>query len=130
MYIGQEAQTTARAESGPGKPMGFRIGKIIGMDIQCQSVGVELEKGCFPTDFGIDNIKPILRPLSDMTEDECKAICRVTRDAKATLIILTAVGKEAHNPQITVWLLKQGFDLFQLTPSGQAIDKTKLTTGK
>ena len=78
-------------------------------------------------------VKPILRPLSDITEEELKECERLS--------VLTPEGKKrfqykgesipefvknwkAFEPQVMVYLLKQ-FDLFGLIPAGTAIDKTK-----
>jgi len=61
-------------------------------------------------------IKPLLRPLYDMNDDE-----RLERDRFAGL----ETPYYYHFPLETVWYLKQGFDLFNLIPEGLAIDKTK-----
>lgn len=68
--------------------------------------------------------KPILRPLSDMTEEEEK-------EYEATRVFVRAtpvhqVGNMQWTPETFRYLLKQGFDLFNLIPEGLAIDKTKL----
>jgi hypothetical protein len=62
-------------------------------------------------------IKPILRPLSDMTEEEKNEywFLNSVKDSKAQC--------EAIN---TRYLLSKHFDLFNLIPSGQAINKTTL----
>jgi hypothetical protein len=56
-------------------------------------------------------VKPILRPLSDMTEEEKSKISKST------------VNKVFY-PEEFLYLLKQGFDLFGLIESGLAITKT------
>lgn len=66
-------------------------------------------------------VKLILRPLSDATKQETKEIL-MSGDEIATDIELDAAR--------TLYLLSKGFDLFGLIESGQAIDKTKITTGK
>lgn len=70
--------------------------------------------------------KLILRPLSDMTEEEGKEVCRYTRDAQAFVKFNTAIGKEAINATTMVYLLSKHFDLFGLIDAGLAIDKTKI----
>jgi hypothetical protein len=64
------------------------------------------------------NIKLILRPLYDMTAKERLQWFREYRTIPKV--------NEYYNPEELRWLLKQGFDLFNLIPEGLAIDKTKL----
>lgn len=59
-----------------------------------------------------DRIKLILRPLSDMTEDE------KTEEYK--------IGLDPGIEEQFRWLLSKGFDLFGLIEAGLAIDKTTL----
>ena len=63
------------------------------------------------------DIKPILRPLSDMKENERQTYhsLNTTRD-----------NKEQCEANCTVWLCQNGFDLFKLIDTGFAIDATKL----
>lgn len=65
--------------------------------------------------------KPILRPLSDLREDEKYFINEL--EQKNTSYPTMAVALAPH----FVYMLKQGFDLFQLIENGIAIDKTKIT---
>ena len=93
--------------------------------------------------------KPILRPLSDMTEEEKIMLCcmNLGNEWKPGHIIQTndediaamrvfdhkgnykslyiPKARIAHNNFL--WLLKQGFDLFGLIDAGLAIDKTNPT---
>lgn len=93
---------------------------------------------------------PILRPLSDMTEEEKMQLIRICHPEKEYPIIkYIDLDKEVLNfssktqrmkyyrifacgfygtwhPEEMKYLLKQGFDLFGLIESGLAIDKTKL----
>lgn len=109
----------------------------------------------------IDGIKPILRPLSDLTDDEMEVIALnifyVTPhlavyefvSIKSFLAdnICINVGESETNPlpgteypshpldgyelspnqffQLTTYLLRQGFDLHSLIPTGQAIEQVK-----
>lgn len=75
----------------------------------------------------IELIKPLLRPLDSMTEDEMDDVCRYTRDAQRTIGFRFSVGIEFIQPDLFNYFLKQGFDLFGLIPNGEAIDKTKTT---
>jgi hypothetical protein len=74
--------------------------------------------------------KPILRPLSDMTEDE-----KVEFEATKVFVLATPVhhvGNMQWTPETFRWLLSKQFDLFGLIESGLAInikdvaDKTTL----
>lgn len=56
-------------------------------------------------------IKPILRPLEAMTDEEMKEVCRYTRDAERTLEFYTAAGSEEIQPDVFCYLLSKGFDL-------------------
>lgn len=65
----------------------------------------------------LDELKPILRLLKSLTDEEI-AECR-----EASKVNGHGCVKDALR---TAYLLKQGFDLFNLIESGQAIDKTTL----
>lgn len=64
-------------------------------------------------------VKPILRPLSDMTEEEYMEVqYRVDK---------IGLGYDAQQgAEITRYLLSKHFDLFGWIPAGLAIDKTKI----
>lgn len=66
--------------------------------------------------YALTNIKPILRPLSDMTEEEANKYYAIK-------------GANAFNPfegASVAFLLSKHFDLFGLTEAGLAIDATTL----
>lgn len=65
----------------------------------------------------IEDVKPILRPLLDMKENEF-ATWKSLEDNNINRFINGATSVD--------YLLKQGFDLFNLIPDGLAIDKTTL----
>lgn len=67
-------------------------------------------------------IKPILRPLSDMTNDEWNEMGRKLRTGAN---IRTARDLWKMNAEETVYLLSKHFDLFGLIDAGLAIDSTK-----
>ncbi len=73
----------------------------------------------------IEEKKIVLRPLSDMTEDEYKYLGFSDHG-----IEMIKSGKDEFTQIWTaielIYLLKQGFDLFGLIESSQAIDKTTL----
>lgn len=62
--------------------------------------------------------KPLLRPLSDMTDEE-------TRQYKNIRIKFYSDNECEKNAARFQWLLSRHFDLFGLIESGQALDKTK-----
>jgi hypothetical protein len=71
------------------------------------------------------NIKLVLRPLSDMTEEEKK-------EYEATRVFVRAtpvhqVGNMQWTPATFHYLLSKHFDLFGLIDSGQAISKSTST---
>ena len=70
-------------------------------------------------------IKPILRPLSDMTEEEAREgeIWGVWHDVNLMGEDWDTFGFSPHNFK---HLLSKGFDLFGLIEAGLAIDKTTL----
>jgi len=80
-------------------------------------------------------IKPILRPLSDMTEDEFKVVCKIVNwnedeyDVKWFIAeyqdVFIRIGF-IHSFELTKYLLEQSFDLFGLIKDGLAIDRSKL----
>ena len=78
-------------------------------------------------DFGMEEIKPILRPLTDMTEEEKKELSDV---AFGDTILLTGEAEEQTrvwgNPLSIKFLITKHFDLFGWIEKGLAIDRTKL----
>lgn len=90
-------------------------------------------------------IKPILRPLSDMTEEEWKSIImefsidvvnaynsytRYGDKPKHVLILENRLNTNTLKFNDGMILLRKHFDLFGLIESGQAIDKTTINNKK
>lgn len=69
--------------------------------------------------FTVDAIKPILRPLSEMTAEERKTWANVRFPDNTRL---EPIQWEAESVR---YLLSRQFDLFGLIEAGLAIDKTK-----
>ena len=92
--------------------------------------------------------KPILRPLSSMAEEEAIELAKLSewephfRDVKAernkyndwivtwqgsneSREVFNATGECFYCPEQFIWLLKNGFDLFELSESGLAISKNE-----
>ena len=75
----------------------------------------------------ISEVKPILRPLSDLSKyelDEIVEIGEVTYRGESPEIFI--IGWKAFGANTFTYLLSRLFDLFGLIESGEAIDKTKL----
>lgn len=71
----------------------------------------------------LKDVKPILRPLSDMTEEERVEYDRLQVVCYSVNLFYDQVKTDAT---LTNFLLSKHFDLFDLIPAGLAIDKTKL----
>lgn len=67
-------------------------------------------------------VKPILRPLSDMTEEEMKIVTVSGLMSDLKYII----NRNKWTPERFLYLLSKGFDLFGLIEEGLAIDATTL----
>jgi hypothetical protein len=76
-----------------------------------------------------DDAKPLLRPLSDLKEEDTKEFDKDRKHDKLWFAwhdaILFCEGFSKFTPEQFTFLLKKGFDLFGLIESGEAIDKTK-----
>lgn len=90
------------------------------------------------TEDGFDmpgGVKPILRPLSDMTEGELQECGNLVYDFSDDQSGLDLNNHKLEDFLLTTseqfhWLLKKGFDLFGLIPAGLAIDKTSINKQK
>lgn len=83
-------------------------------------------------EFSSEEVKPLLRPLSDMTEQErdhigieLKAGIWNADDIKSWGNSSLLWTNKHLTPKVFAYLLSRSFDLFGLLESGQAIDKTK-----
>lgn len=112
LYIGCECY-----ESYNNK-IGILSGLCIGAD---NPVLVEHNKSKWWLKYS--EVKPMLRPLSDITEEECDVL-GLNRN------YFIEQSHEVRNwlPLEFKYLLKQRFDFFGLIPSNLAIDKTKIET--
>lgn len=114
LYIGCQAEFTSL---GGGK----NIMKLTGHDCDYQHA----DSKWYP--------KPILRPLSDMTEEEKMEYKAKFNGMDSTNILpeiragrLINFHLNSKSPYEVIYLLSKGFDLFGLIESGLAIDKTTL----
>jgi hypothetical protein len=115
LYLGCECVwQDSRAEiTNNGKGKLTEIGKRIAV---IESKGELAE--CMPFEA-----KPILRPLSDMTEEEEDKFYSFWSGSCSTGNLKLSIEREA---QATMFLLSKHFDLFGLIPAGLAIDATKV----
>lgn len=69
----------------------------------------------------LEDVFPILRPLSDMTEEEYKQVeqWQIYQGEITASFALSCA-------ECTAWMLKQNFDVFNLIKDGLAIDKATL----
>lgn len=77
----------------------------------------------------LSEAKPLLRPLSDITEEElrqCSIVYCEGHNNCDTEDVCEWIAEWAGGAAITKYLLSKHFDLFGLIESGLAIDKTKL----
>lgn len=84
---------------------------------------VIVDRGDMQFAFKLDEVKPILRKLSDSTEEEKKEFNELAIRGLKTFDSNQFVAYDANT---TVYLLSRGFDLFGLIDSGQAIDLSTL----
>lgn len=68
-------------------------------------------------DYPVDEVKPILRPLSDMTKEERQCHLNKPNETESPLAAV-------HDAYMTAYLLSCRFDLFGLIESRQAIYAT------
>lgn len=74
----------------------------------------------------INNVKPILRPLSDMTDHEKYEYSAMVEWIEQDDIKTWNNSFMRYSAELTKWLLSKHFDLFGLIEAGLAIDKTTL----
>ena len=114
LYLGCEVLTNDH-ELGRNKKQRGRTGTFVGFaDYHRMDCRLNFRAGpegrC-----NIYLLKPILRPLSDMTLEERKESYRLKDDLGIGTV------------ELFRWLLSKGFDLFGLIEAGLAIDKTNST---
>lgn len=73
-----------------------------------------------------EEVKPILRPLSDITRDEIKELTQATAEVIHRIVLVNSLETVRPLPQEYTYLLSQGFDLFNWIEQGLAIDKTAI----
>ena len=121
-YLGCQAKVIfARNEAAP------EIGELI--EVGKNMAFVENDKHeyyeCMPYE-----VKPILRPLCDMTGEELIQYGKIEVPEMNVRFDLKGIREVAmhayYEPETFRWLLSKSFDLFGLIEAGLAIDKTKI----
>lgn len=79
---------------------------------------------CFNLERGLSLVKPILRPLSSMTQQEADEYNKLYGTLFNMADMINQVMQSASSIK---YLLSRHFDLFNLIPEGLAIDSTTLT---
>lgn len=140
-YLGCQVLIESEMFGVNGKP-----DKIIDILTQVNADGSVECKNHTPPE---DDFKPILRPLSSMTEEEAKELLRIRyarngwaepiyeRHSSICIDFKFASSDGKFNQTQLDWdmldaasvayLISKGFDLFNLIPEGKAIDATSLT---
>jgi hypothetical protein len=144
-YLGCEVRTNDH-DLGEKKIYG-RVGRLIGYSSypvpECTLAFRAGEHGHVAPMF----LKPLLRPLSDMTGEEAQELgkrlllvngenCRAYKTEEGLWRVqfgnvsgdFWLIDGSIFNQHQTIYLLKQRFDLFNLIPEGLAVDKNTLTT--
>lgn len=88
---------------------------------------IEEDRMVYNDDDKLQRIKLILRPLSHMTKTEKHEIGMDEQEIKH--LVSQGVRRSMQMGEVW-WLLKKGFDLFDLIPSGQALDKHALLNSR
>ena len=117
----------------------------------CEIVGEQLysidDKGLINNDYDIEEVKPLLFPLSDMTEEQkeelftlCNFYTSEDWEGKKTEILGIEIASRPDpaycydhsfrmwniDMRAINWLLKNHFDIYELIPMGLAKDATNL----
>jgi hypothetical protein len=120
----------------------MKIGKLIGIDKKephSTYYVKEFRHGCvekaddlhWNSDLG--NLRPILRRLEDMTEEEAKFIlenysfCSVDMPMNKKKFAIEIAKRLVNQIPVAHYLLTQHFDLFNLIDAGLAVDQKTIT---
>ncbi len=120
LYIGCEVQTKIRRATGSGQPMKMLKGVLKEVDLGMSGLGILLEDekdSCNYEYLKASTLKPLLRPISSLTEQEGLHLHNLYSDT---------AHPRVNQAATTAYLLSLGVDLFGLIEAGLAIDKTTL----
>lgn len=118
LYLGTEVMVESPANENNGSKRLRGPYKLIAVGLIDDILHVKLDGyQVIPSDV----IKPILRPLSDITKEEA------TESGWMGLFTLAHFAeKKLYRPTAFAYLLSKGFDLLNLLEEDLAIDKTKI----
>lgn len=134
MYIGQEMLVVKQDDDltrwnvhkgDVGKLSFVNIGAIVvhaNDDSENWNLGLEFDGTYIADWFDTSDFKLLLRPISDMTEEEKKYYDSKMATVFSIEPFKDQVMTEAH---LTRYLTQRGIDVFGLIESGYAFDKTK-----
>lgn len=131
LYLGCEVQIKVKEQTRKGFPMKNLKGRLQEYDLYTPEwCGILMENQADPTHYltlEIKNVKPILRPLSDMTSAEKNELMALSAHSPDNILPDIFIGNamqwyhSRRSVEVTVYLLKRAFDLFGLIESGQAV---------
>lgn len=138
-YLGCRVQTKIRRSAGAYKPMKILTGKLMEVDLGMgEKVGILLEDEKDITNYeyySYNNIKPFLRPLSNMSHLEFeeifeskfsdnyyKSVVRMMAKSQFELFQKLSTHGGSH---AFIKLCEAGFDIFGLIEAGLAIKEIK-----
>lgn len=114
LYLGCECIGYYRTKDG-------NTGEEVIVELRKTLVSVSIDGFDLNGNLKVEEFKPILRPLSDMTEEEVEdymgLVCVEAKPFNQFAI---------NAAMYTKWLLSKHFDLFGLIDAGLATDKTKI----
>lgn len=143
LYLGCDVQTKIRVETSEGEPLKKLKGKLIDIDLFIKDkVGIHLDNEKHELDTTsllISDIKLILIPLCELMDEVKPEEARIEKIVRETLNHCDAYDEWMEfyidNPEpsrilqapfeVVQELIKQQYDVFNLIPSGQVIDKSK-----
>lgn len=102
-----------------------KIGKLIGKVMPWGWQVEQSDRHKPPLNVTGDLVKPILRSLEDITEQECEEYNRIHNMCHSINKLQDQIRTDAHATQ---YLLSRGFDLFGLITQGLALDESKIKT--
>lgn len=117
LYLGCEVEVTDESESWTKTLTGFETRDNGSYTAWCNITGYNSHNGY--------SVKPILRPLSDMTEEEKEELEEYQYDDNVVTLEKYGTVIQSYVPIIFERMLEMQFDLFGLIEAGIAIDKTK-----
>ena len=99
---------------------GLNDGKLIEIDISKELVRFDADINCYRVAY-IDDVKPYLRSMSSMTEEEKREYYKMLVESQDC----SFENSESATTMVNDWLLSKGFDVRGLISKGLAIAVTE-----